>query len=539
MDSLMVAMALLHLVASPYTKVEESFNLQAAHDIMVYGTPPDPSHSYDHFVFAGAVPRTFVGAALLAALAKPFVWAAGFHHAQFVVRALLAAANAASLVLLRRTLLHAAGAPAATWWALLMLGQFHVWYYLSRTLPNMFAFGLTTTAFACLLSSRRAAPQALGLLALAAAVFRAELAILLAATGLHLLATRTTSLPVMARVVAMATALGLALSLPLDSYFWQTWLWPELWAFHFNALLGSSSLWGTEPWHYYLTSALPRLLLNPLALPLACLAVGHVATRPKALSLLVPSALYLALYSLQPHKETRFVLYLVPPLTCLAAMGAALLSTRRHKSLLYRLATLLLAASLVSCFAASLAMLALSSLNYPGGDALAQLRALARHQSPASGPPLRVHADVLTCMTGLTLFGQNPDGLPLALYPAHGLDALSHVQQPLLLFDRTEDAAQLAQPDFWLAFDYALAENPRVPLGAWDIVGVVAGFDGMQVLGPGTPDHHHQHRLLGRGAHVAALQHALRPWTGGWWLGPRMAPRIYILKRRPGPIAAF
>ncbi|PHH65465.1 hypothetical protein CDD81_2245 [Ophiocordyceps australis] len=474
-DSLMVGMGLLHLVASPHTKVEESFNLQAAHDMMVYGRTGVAQGAYDHFVFAGAVPRSFVGAALLAGVAKPLVWATGFQHAQFVVRGLLAAANAASLVLLRRALLRAAGAPAATWCGLLMLGQFHVWYYLSRTLPNMLAFGPTTAAFALLLQPGPAAPRrALALLALAAAVLRAELALLLAATGLYLLARRALSLRALARVVVVATALALALSLPLDSYLWQRPLWPELAAFYFNALLGSASRWGIQPWHYYLTSALPRLLLNPLLLPLAVLALRHPATRRTALPLLVPSLLYLALYSLQPHKETRFVLYLVPPLTAVAALGAARITARRS----------------------NLAMLALSSLNYPGGDALAQLRALARHQSPAPPRPLR-----------------NPDGLPLALLSAHA-------QQPFLLFDRTEDPAQLAQPAFWLDFDYALAEHLRF-------------------LGPDTPDEPlHHHRLLGRGAHVASLRRALRPWTGGWWLGPRMTPRIHILKRRPESSAA-
>lgn len=67
---------LLHLVLSPYSKVEESFNLQAAHDILTYGFPiaqveRNLRDQYDHLTFTGPVPRTFVGPLALAAVAWP------------------------------------------------------------------------------------------------------------------------------------------------------------------------------------------------------------------------------------------------------------------------------------------------------------------------------------------------------------------------------------------------------------------------------------------------------------------------------------
>jgi len=73
------ALAIFHLYVAPYTKVEESFNLQAIHDILRYGVPLDNAlfkikTYYDHMTFPGAVPRTFIGALVTAGLAKPGAW---------------------------------------------------------------------------------------------------------------------------------------------------------------------------------------------------------------------------------------------------------------------------------------------------------------------------------------------------------------------------------------------------------------------------------------------------------------------------------
>lgn len=64
---------LLHLSVSPYTKVEESFNIQATHDVLTHGIPIGNSESqwrahFDHLTFTGPVPRTFLGPLALAAI---------------------------------------------------------------------------------------------------------------------------------------------------------------------------------------------------------------------------------------------------------------------------------------------------------------------------------------------------------------------------------------------------------------------------------------------------------------------------------------
>jgi hypothetical protein len=78
---LLPALILLHLSLSPYTKVEESFNIQAVHDILSSGIPRPSSTNaseqftcdYDHASFPGAVPRTFIGALVLAGIVTPLL----------------------------------------------------------------------------------------------------------------------------------------------------------------------------------------------------------------------------------------------------------------------------------------------------------------------------------------------------------------------------------------------------------------------------------------------------------------------------------
>lgn len=418
-----------------------------------------------------------------------------------------------------------------------------------------------TFAFSFLLphpDQKAAAPRqrlAISLFVFAAIIFRAELAILLATSALYLLIIPLTSLQRLVKPFCVATLVSLAVSVPIDSYFWQKPLWPELWGFYYNAVLGSSSAWGVSPWHYYFTSALPRLLMNPLIpLLLIPVALSQPATSRSARHLVVPSLLFVVIYSLQPHKEARFIFYVVPPLTAAGALGVNFLFTRRARSHLCAAASLAIALSIPLALAVSTAMLLLSSLNYPGGEALAHLRALVAQRDGTTAGVVPVHADVLACMTGVTLFEtEAAGGMPAFraggeggatrnVVGSRGVGDGGSEKGAALALDKTEDKIKLRDPQFWRRFDYVLVEDPaKVRGGKWEVVGVVEGYAGVEVLRPGgkgrngpgdgTGESEKGERVVGMGAVVAAVRDHVRALSGGWWVGPRMEPRIRIMKR--------
>lgn len=367
---------------------------------------------------------------------------------------------------------------------------------------------------------------AIAYLTMATAIFRSELAILLVTVTLYGLARSHISLGRIIPTFIVFFITSLLLTIPIDSYFWQKPLWPELWGFYYNAILGSSSDWGVSPWHYYFTSAIPKILTNPLSTSvLIPYALWNTGTKSQAQQLVVPSLLFVAIYSLQPHKEARFIFYIAPPLTAAAALGANYIFTRRTKSVLFLSASVVILGSVLVSFAISTAMLVISSLNYPGGEALLELRNLVSSPSSLDLQTVTIHTDVLSCMTGVTLFGQHPS-LPN--------DSRS-ASEITFNYDKTEDESILRSPAFWEKFDYVLAEDPSKVLGPWETVGVVEGFAGIEIVRPSTSLKYDiesgQDRIFGRGALVRRVKDSTRALIGGWWVGPKMEPKIHILRK--------
>lgn len=390
-------------------------------------------------------------------------------------------------------------------------------------------------------SSRRRR-LSLYLLAAGSILFRAELALLLATlAGTCFLFSRLSLRSELLPALIAAGLIALPLTLGLDTLLWlprlpsslslpwtATWsfpLWPELQGFLFNAIAGHSSEWGTEPWHWYFTSALPRLLLNPLSYAVCIpLSLFLPAQRRTSISVLLPALTFTAVYSLLPHKEWRFVIYIQPVLTAVASGGASWIFTRRSKSSIYALLTLLLSVSIPLSFLASSSLLAFSAHNYPGGTALALLHDLV----PVSSPPARVHMDNLSLQTGITRFQE--------LHRDEGRGSW--------YYDKSENETALLDPSFWEGFDYAVVENPHRAIGAWDVIGSVEAYAGVGLELQGTDikerkvlfPFHFLPRTEGLDVLHGRFEEVVSKLTGAKWPHMRLKETMWVLKRGSMPV---
>lgn len=385
-------------------------------------------------------------------------------------------------------------------------------------------------------------------------VFRSEIVLLLGAILLWDI-YRTPKFLHLRRAVVPPGLLGfltgLLLTVPLDSYFWLRFpIWPEFSAFTYNVLKGNSSNWGTSPALFYFTSALPRLLLNPfvylICLPVALIVEYQRSSAPNPpenfniLRILRLAITFLVMYSLQPHKEWRFIVYIIPPILAVASTGAAWIWSSRAKSFINRLLAICLVGSTIASFAASFAMVSISSLNYPGADAVEQLHEFHYMQKREQRDVARVHMGILTCMTGVTRFLQIPPPPMLSKLGGHN-DDIKAWSSTLWIYDKSEDPDRLLHPAFWEDFDYALAERPETVIGKWEIVGRAEGYGRIEVVRPGEEGSLLLWNL--EGGEGAWLQQISRLWravesfcrrlvTGGWWLKIKLEPKIWILKKQ-------
>lgn len=81
----------------------------------------------------------------------------------------------------------------------------------------------------------------------ATVVFRGDTVVLFAPLVLNMLLSRRVSFFTMVWWGLSSGVLSLTLTVLVDSYFWQRWLWPEGEVLWFNTVENKSSEWGSVP----------------------------------------------------------------------------------------------------------------------------------------------------------------------------------------------------------------------------------------------------------------------------------------------------
>eukprot|EP00934_Nitzschia_sp_Nitz4_P002823 Nitzschia sp. Nitz4//scaffold8_size234185//60503//62257//NITZ4_001244-RA/size234185-augustus-gene-0.240-mRNA-1//1//CDS//3329559767//2813//frame0 len=454
---LLFLVCLTDLLSCPHSKVEESFQLQATHDLFYHGVSPafratflgsETPLPYDHLQFPGVVPRTFLGPFVLASLCQivrvlflPFVdIATRPMFVQFLARFFLMTANVFGWFQLALAIERAPdlkGRFVGVWMLVITACQFHIPFYASRMLPNTFALAIVLQAYSFWVQDK--IQLAAAFVVAATAVFRCDVLLLLACVGLMWLVTGKLSIFQALKVGVMTGVVSLLATVPIDSLLWQRILWPEGEVFFFNTVLGKSSEWGTSAWHWYFTSALPKsMLLTLLLVPLSVVRVPEflvsleLSFRGKAvrggmsvvqlvdktwLYYVIPIFGFIVLYSNLGHKEMRFIFPALPILNAAAGAGMARLSMvafpskGKVASIVGRLGFAVGILCLLLTFVGNASFVAVSRLNYPGGEALQRLNNIFRDQSnppvKADDAPLQVYIDVASAMSGVSLFGQH------------------------------------------------------------------------------------------------------------------------------------
>ncbi|XP_019098013.1 PREDICTED: dol-P-Man:Man(7)GlcNAc(2)-PP-Dol alpha-1,6-mannosyltransferase isoform X1 [Camelina sativa] len=406
-DLILGSVAAIYVILAPYTKVEESFNVQSMHDILYHRHHLD---SYDHLEFPGVVPRTFIGAFIVSLFASPLVsvisWL-GFPKFYSLVAArlvlgciILSTLRFFRIQLLLSQIRNKFGHQVETFFVLLTTFQFHFLFYCTRPLPNILALGLVNLAYGDWLKENFY--SALSFLICATVIFRCDMMLLLGPIGLELLLTRSISFWKALKYCVRTTLLAVGLTILVDSIMWKKFVWPEFDVFWFNSILNRSSDWGTHSVHWYFTSALPRSLL--LAYPLSLL--GALADRRLPFFVL-PVLSFVILYSKLPHKELRFIISSVPMFNLSAAVAASRIYNNRKKTI-WKLVNIVMLAFFAISAGCTVVTFMASYYNYPSGYALKRLHQIS-HPVNVAGEEW-VHIDTYGAMNGISRFCE--DALP-------------------------------------------------------------------------------------------------------------------------------
>ncbi|XP_050439362.1 probable Dol-P-Man:Man(7)GlcNAc(2)-PP-Dol alpha-1,6-mannosyltransferase [Adelges cooleyi] len=403
MDKILYIVSAVHLTLCPFTKVEESFNIQAIHDILYLR---GNLSQYDHLEFPGVVPRTFIGPLVISMLSFPIFMILQFYAynkfiSQLLVRAVLGVVVITSIRYFQKSITKIFGKGVADWFIVVTASQYHLMFYSSRPLPNIFAFPLVMVALSSWIRGKHVA--LIWSSAAAVLVFRSELVIYLGIIILIELFYGRLKILRLLKIGCLSALAVLILTVVIDSVFWGHLLWPEGEVLWFNAILNKSSQWGTSPFLWYFYSAIPR----GLGFSIFLIPFGMVYD-VRVIRLVIPAVIFVLIYSILPHKELRFIIYVFPVLNVSTAVYCnRIWQTKLNPKGLANLISLAFCAGhIVGNIILTILLASAAKQNYPGGNAMTLLH-LYEHNNFQTN--YSVHIGNLAAQTGVTRFTQLSD----------------------------------------------------------------------------------------------------------------------------------
>ncbi|CAI0548373.1 unnamed protein product [Linum tenue] len=326
-DLLLGSIAAFYVLMAPYTKVEESFNIQAMHDILFHRHHLD---NYDHLEFPGVVPRTFIGAFLISTLASPLVFAMRLLqfpklYALIAVRLALGSVTLGTFRFFRIQVRQKFGHQVEGFLVVVTAFQFHLLFYSTRGLPNILALGGVNLAYGYWLKQKYYV--SLNCLIFVAIVFRCDMLLLIGPLGLQLLLIfflKSSDQICFSFWLGLNTASALryyrlVLPCPLTPLCGKDYCGQNL-KYSGSTLFLTEALNGVYPSWTEILCFIFRLM-EACSLDLGD-RLGVVLDR-RVRYFVLPVVLFILLYSKLPHKELRFIISSVPMFNLSAAVAAS------------------------------------------------------------------------------------------------------------------------------------------------------------------------------------------------------------------------
>jgi alpha-1,6-mannosyltransferase len=272
-------------------------------------------------VRSGPVSRTFIGAFIVSLMTFPWtlvpVVASDKLYLQVIARVNLGILVVGGFNAFANAVGRKYGTTTRRALVVLTLTQFHFLFYLSRPLPNTFALSLTLWAISRWVL--RDFKSFIFLIAVTVVIFRFETCLLFGWILLYeVFVMKDLTITSILKIGIPSGLVALVVTVLFDSFFWGRWVWPEGDGLYLNVYQNKSHEWGTYPFLWYFYSAVPRAMLCTVFFV-------PFATKKCIKNFLILPLLFILTYSLLPHKELRFIMYVIPLLNVCAANTVAIM----------------------------------------------------------------------------------------------------------------------------------------------------------------------------------------------------------------------